>query len=229
MPLRAHAHFYTYLYNAHTVLPSRTSNSHTCICHICRSPGLYGAHPLANSIHHNRPTYIPSHVDPFSSYLGPPPPSSAPSHASTVLSPQAPIVIGPAPVAAAATISQQNTMISNNLDVGGSDPVRSAVAQSLIDSHAAMEAIKLASSATTAIGGCNITAASMANTSNQISANGNKSNGFKVPSGKEGSLKHRILTRPYGEKEPATAKHKSSSMTNTTNSSNSTCPTTMVK
>lgn len=28
-----------------------------------------------------------------------------------------------------------------------------------------------------------------------------KSADFKVPCGKEGSLKHRILTRPYGEKD----------------------------
>lgn len=37
-----------------------------------------------------------------------------------------------------------------------------------------------------------------------IVSNG-KSADFKIPSGKEGSLKHRILTRPYGEKE-STAK-----------------------
>lgn len=30
---------------------------------------------------------------------------------------------------------------------------------------------------------------------------GGKSADFKIPSGKEGSLKHRILTRPYGEKD----------------------------
>lgn len=36
-----------------------------------------------------------------------------------------------------------------------------------------------------------------------------KTVGFKVPSGKEGSLKHRILTRPYGEKD---IKHRSSSI-----------------
>lgn len=30
---------------------------------------------------------------------------------------------------------------------------------------------------------------------------GKNNNNFKVPSGKEGSLKHRILTRPFGEKD----------------------------
>lgn len=30
---------------------------------------------------------------------------------------------------------------------------------------------------------------------------GDKNANFKVPSGKEGSMKHRILTRPYGEKD----------------------------
>lgn len=34
-----------------------------------------------------------------------------------------------------------------------------------------------------------------------ISIRNGKSDGFKVPSGKEGSMKHRILTRPYSEKE----------------------------
>lgn len=194
-----------------------------------RSSGLYGTpHPMASSIHHNRPTYIPSHVDPYNHpYLAPPPPS----HASTVLSPQAPIVIGPAQVAVAATISQKNSMISNNLDVGGSD--RSTGAQSSIDGHSAStlinpkETIKSSSSLTASSSTAVATTAAVSAASNQISANGSKSNGFKVPSGKEGSLKHRILTRPYGEKEPATAKHKSS----TTNSTNSiaTCPATVVK
>lgn len=46
--------------------------------------------------------------------------------------------------------------------------------------------------------------------------NNNNNNGkavdFKIPSGKEGSLKHRILTRPYGEKDaaPKQANHKQS-------------------
>ena len=36
------------------------------------------------------------------------------------------------------------------------------------------------------------------NTSNGSSNGNSNDKGFKIPSGKEGSLKHRILTRPYG-------------------------------
>lgn len=49
------------------------------------------------------------------------------------------------------------------------------------------------------------------NNHNNINNNG-KAVDFKIPSGKEGSLKHRILTRPYGEKDaaPKQANHKQS-------------------
>lgn len=47
-----------------------------------------------------------------------------------------------------------------------------------------------------------------------------KSVGFKVPSGKEGSLKHRILTRPQ-EKDSSSGKLKSSSTFNKNNNSSS--------
>lgn len=40
---------------------------------------------------------------------------------------------------------------------------------------------------------------------NMIMANG-KAVGFKVPSGKEGSLKHRILTRPFSDRESKSSK-----------------------
>lgn len=149
-------------------------------------------HPLASSMHHSRPTYIPSHVDPYSPYLPPP-------HAPAVL-PQAPIVIAPA--SAAAAISQKNPLISSKSD--GHD--RLTQSQSRDDHQPSAANYKESKS------------------SNQISANG-KSNGFKVPSGKEGSLKHRILTRPYGEKDGA---GKQKSTTNVTNSI-ATCPTSMVK
>lgn len=36
---------------------------------------------------------------------------------------------------------------------------------------------------------------------NSSDGSGKTNNNFKVPSGKEGSLKHRILTRPFGEKD----------------------------
>lgn len=149
-------------------------------------------HPLASSMHHSRPTYIPSHVDPYSPYLPPP-------HAPAVLSPQAPIVIAPA--SAAAAISQKNPLISSKSD--GHDRLTQSQSR---DDHQPSANYKESKS------------------SNQISANG-KSNGFKVPSGKEGSLKHRILTRPYGEKDGA---GKQKSTTNVTNSI-ATCPTSMVK
>lgn len=40
-------------------------------------------------------------------------------------------------------------------------------------------------------------------------ARNNNNNNFKVPSGKEGSLKHRILTtsRPHGDKQHGTINH----------------------
>lgn len=41
-----------------------------------------------------------------------------------------------------------------------------------------------------------------------------KPSDFKVPSGKEGSLKHRILTRPYGDKEPPMKQSKMTPMSN---------------
>lgn len=45
-----------------------------------------------------------------------------------------------------------------------------------------------------------------------VSNNNGKAVDFKIPSGKEGSLKHRILTRPYGEKDavPKQTNHKQS-------------------
>ena len=53
-----------------------------------------------------------------------------------------------------------------------------------------------------------------------VSNNSGKAVDFKIPSGKEGSLKHRILTRPYGEKDvilPKQANHKQSLPTHSQN------------
>lgn len=52
----------------------------------------------------------------------------------------------------------------------------------------------------------------VSNNSNHNNNNNGKAVDFKIPSGKEGSLKHRILTRPYGEKDalPKQANHKQS-------------------
>ncbi len=43
-------------------------------------------------------------------------------------------------------------------------------------------------------------ASSAGDCSSTITSN-DKAAGFKVPSGKEGSLKHRILTRPYADRD----------------------------
>lgn len=53
-----------------------------------------------------------------------------------------------------------------------------------------------------------------------LSNNNGKAVDFKIPSGKEGSLKHRILTRPsYGEKDaaPKQANHKQALPTHSQN------------
>lgn len=181
-----------------------------------RTPQIFNPHTLVNrSQLHNRPTYISNQLDPYQSYLppvtySPPAAASAASQSSAAQSTAAGVqgnlhqhqqkqqqqlnVISAVQQSShcssdASSISIKPSLLVNDRSQPQTPQLHSH--QQIVFKKEKIEGKVQSSSSTLSSSNGNNTA---------ITANG-KTVGFKVPSGKEGSLKHRILTRPYGEKE----------------------------
>lgn len=144
---------------------------------IYANPGLYSAHALAARGQMHRNAYMPQ-IEPYSSYLQT---FNPPNSLGILVPPQVPVATTVISSTASIQSGINDMIISKPQILNNENHSRHQSAPILGNTEKLEKDIKERSSS-----------ASTAST---------KSVGFKVPSGKEGSMKHRILKGPYGDKE----------------------------
>lgn len=192
-----------------------------------RPAGMYGAPNIYLSSNrsqlHHRP-YLTTQLDSYSNYL---PTYNPPSTLSHLVQSQLPNISSPAASISSVTLStqqQQQQTPGNSLIMNSSlspssasliskssislSPTSSLLNENMINHrhHSLPSSSSSGRNKSDKLLEKEIKDRSHSVTSSTIGANGHEGRsgkhvGFKVPSGKEGSMKHRILTRPYGEKD----------------------------